>query len=82
MRVLGGLLTLLASLLAPSIFAVAAWAMLILMHEGHTWVFVLWFFMVLPALALPFFTHLWLLAVLLWVAFFVVAGLASAVDDA
>ena len=71
MRLLGGLLTLLTSLLATSIFIVAGWGTLILVHEGHSWV-----------LVLPFFTHLWALALLVWIAFFLVAALASVVDDA
>jgi len=82
MRLLGGLLTLLTSLLATSIFVVAGWGTLILVHEGHSWVLVLWIMMVLPALVLPFFTHLWALALLVWIAFFLVAALASVVDDA
>ena len=82
MRLIGGLLTLLASLLATSIFVVSGWATVILMHEGHGWVLVLWAFMVLPALVLPFFTHLWALALFAWAAFVLVAVLAGLVDDA
>ena len=82
MRALSGLASLLGGLLGIAIFAVSIWGMLILIHQGHAWVMVLWLFMLIPGLVLPFFTQLWALALILWVAFFLVVSLGSWADEA
>ena len=77
---LGAVCKLLVLLLRLGMGVLSIWATVLLVQQGHVWVLVLWFFLLVPGFVLPFFTVLWLPYLVIAGAMVVLAILGSILD--